>query len=218
MTTDQRIKEAYSRFSDLAGEGEHCPDPGLLWSSATGELDPEETAEVMIHVGECAPCGMAWRIARDLEDAPAEVAAEAPARRSRLRTWVPLLAAAAALVVVAGGLWTQFRKMADAPPPVLRTQQVERVESLLDESVPLPRTLAVLRWSAGEVEARFNILVTDETGETIARGYDLEAAEFTVPVESLDGVESGGRILWQVTAQVADGRTIRSDTFIAVIE
>ena len=52
----------------------------------------------------------------------------------------------------------------------------------------------------------------------IAEARDLDAAEYTVPTEALVDLPSGSRIVWQVHANLPDGRRLASRSFVQSLE
>ena len=89
---DRPLREAFSESMEAFDGGHHCPSWGALWSSARGETDRAEEDEILMHVGKCAACAAAWRMARDL----ARDSADAPRVRAeegrRDVPWVRLAA------------------------------------------------------------------------------------------------------------------------------
>jgi hypothetical protein len=215
--SDERLREALTEVAEAVREGRDCPDAERIWLSARRELGPSENESILLHVARCAACSLAWRVAQDLGDRAAGVGLE-PAPRggaSRLRYGL----AAAALVVAAVGLGIVFRPgPADEPETVYRTQEGTWLRSTLEEGVPLPREELVLHWTPGPEGTIYDVLVTSETLEPLAGAASLEAAEFRVDAESLEGLPAGSRVLWQVTARLPDGRTVESEAYAAEVE
>jgi hypothetical protein len=77
--------------------------------------------------------------------------------------------------------------------------------SLIPDGEPLPRRRFVLRWSTCPEGTTYDIRVTTEDLEPIARALALDRPEFIVPESALASVPGGGRILWQVTAHLPGG-------------
>lgn len=120
------------------------------------------------------------------------------------RPWVPI-ATAAAVLIVAAGLVIQQRYLTRQQRAEYRAPVHTCAASLVPEGQPLPRGDCVLRWSACPDGTAYDVRVTTEDLEIVARARELSLAEFVVPEESLRSVPSGGRILWQVTAHLPDG-------------
>jgi hypothetical protein len=102
--------------------------------------------------------------------------------------------------------------------PTLRTQEGLTIESAVDEGTPLAREQCVLRWSAGPEGTHYDVRVMTAKLEPLVKREGIERPQFVVPEEALEGVSSGQRILWHVTARLPDGRRVESDTFFAEIE
>jgi hypothetical protein len=159
---------------------------------------------------------MAWRIAHDLAREGASARLSAWRRTGSRRAWLPL--ALAATVVLAAGLGVVWINLLPGPSQELRTQEGGWLRSTLDEAAPLPADRLVLRWTAGPEGAVYDIRVTTEDLEIVAYAENLETPEYLVPAESLESVERGSVVYWQVTARLPDRRRVESDTFITQIE
>jgi hypothetical protein len=92
------------------------------------------------------------------------------------------------------------------------------LQSLIPEDEPLPRERFVLRWVPAAEGAVYDVLVTTERMDTLARGTGLDEAEFKVAEDVFESVESGSPIFWQVSAHLPDGRRIESPTFIVSVK
>lgn len=212
----EALREAFAATFHQARDGRDCPPSETLWRSARGELEQGEEDRVLLHLGECSACAAAWRMARDLAEEAAD-ARQAPARRWRSSLWVPLAAAAALIVVVISiGLLSLVDE--EAPAPVYRAGESDWLKPDLPSGQALPRDRCLLRWSAGPQGTTYQVRVTTETLDLLARGRRLERAEFLVPASALEGLPPGASILWQVTARLGDGRTVDSETFVSRIE
>ncbi len=128
------------------------------------------------------------------------------------------MAAAAAVVVVAVGLGVVFLSPEEERAPVYRAQEGQWLLSTVDLEKPLARDRFVLRWTAGPEGTFYDVRVMSAKLEPVARAIGLDRPEYEVPGEALAEVESGSRILWQVTALLPDGQRVESETFFAVVE
>jgi len=215
--SEERLRDLLASVAETAGDGADCPDPNRLWLSGRDELDPAENERVVAHLADCTNCGMAWRVARDL--APRTAVIELEGKRS----WIPLtnwmrLAAAAVLIIAVGGAYYLLSPRVVDRESAYRTQDNGSLHSLVDETVPLPRNDFVLRWTAGPEGTLYDVIVTSETMEILARGLELDEPEYQVSATALDAVEPGSRVFWQVSARLPDGRHMESDAFIVLVE
>ncbi len=213
---DSRLRAALAGVAEVAGTGASCPPAARLWESVRGRCDRRRLEAVILHIGECAACAAAWRLARDLrrDETGATVLAK-PARWFR-RTWVQAAAFAAALIV-AVGLAVQLRTAHREPVSEFRGQEGDWIQPLVPSGRPLPRGRCLLRWTPGPTHTIYDVRVTTEDLRAVARSLGRDRAEFLVPPESLNGMPSGARIVWQVTAHLPDGGKADSRSFIAEI-
>lgn len=213
----ERLREVLASVAETAGDGADCPDPNRLWLSGRDELDPEENERVVEHLARCTSCGTAWRIARDL--APATATPERIIETSWIARggWMRL-AAAAVLIIAVGGAYYFLAPRTGDRESTYRMQESESLRSLVDETIPLPRNDFVLRWTAGPEGTLYDVIVTSETMEILARGSELDEPEFKVPEAALGAVESGSRVFWQVNARLPDGRQMESEAFVVRVE
>jgi hypothetical protein len=212
---DERLRESFASIAEIAGSGTGCPPAERLWDSARGRLSRRETEEVVLHLGECSACAAAWRLARELgveRDRGRVLASSVAWLRG---SWVPI-ATAAALLVVAAGVVIQQRFTRERPAEYRATTYACAV-SLVPQGEPLPRGRCVLRWSACPQGSTYDVRVTTENLEIVARARELDQPEFVVPEESLRSVPTAGRILWQVTAHLSDGGVTESPSYMAEV-
>jgi len=206
------LRAAFGALDAVAGNGAACPDADALWDAAAGRQEPADFERVVLHIGECGECAAAWRLARDLQaDEARSALLRGPARWFR-RTWVQALAAAATLVV-AVGVGYQLRDLGRPGTAEFRGAEGEWIRSLVPEGAALPRGRCLLRWTPGPAHTVYDVRVTTEDLEPVARSRGLERAEFLVPEEALKGVPGGGRVVWQVTAILPDATKSESRSF-----
>ena len=93
----------------------------------------------------------------------------------------------------------------------------EVISPLTDLAIPLSRESCTLRWQ-GPADGRWEIRVATEDLRVIAEARNLDATEFTVPVEALVDLPAGSRIVWQVHANLSDGHRIASRSFVQSLE
>lgn len=214
-SSGEDLREAIARVAEIAGDGSACPDPERLVSSAQGELPEREEGEIALHIAECTACAAAWRVVREAAG-EASTHEAAPLTRPR-RPWTAWLAAAAVLLV-AIGLGSVWLSRGPDTSTVYRTQGERWLECEISEDTPLSREAFLLRWKPGPEGTVYDVLVTGETAEPIARGVDLDDPEYQVPPEALESLSPGSTLYWQVIARFPDGRRAESETYIAKVE
>ena len=211
---DAQIRARLAAAAAAAGD---CPPPEQLVLSGRGELPPGDEHEVVLHIAGCTACAAAWRIAREVAGEQASTVRPFTKKKLPARPWVGLAAAAALLVLIVGGGRLIFDPE-ETTAPVYREQEDEILRSLLPEDRPMPREECVLRWAPAADGAIYDVLVTNERMDTLARGTGLDDTEFRVPREALEEIDSGARLFWQVSAHLPDGRRIESPTFIVSLQ
>jgi len=218
--TDERIREAFVSRVPVASPDGDCPDPETVWRAVRRELPFARIREVGLHATTCAECAEAWRLARELaHEAPSALLAfQRPSRSSnRARQWWigGTLAAAAALVLIALLLPTG-PALGPTGQETLRGA-AETIRPVTDLDSALSRESCTLRWE-GPADSRWEIRVATEDLHVIAEAHDLHATEFTVPVEALAELPAGSSIVWQVHANLPDGRRLASRSFVQSLE
>ncbi len=214
------LRRGYA-FAEETPEPESCPEPERMWAAVHGEMPADEARELIEHTLACPSCAEEWRLARDVGRQTAETAQTAPesaggrvlrmAHRFR-RAAVPLLAAAAALLIVVG-----LPRDSPQPPGDFRAGETETIRSLLPRDEVLTRQDCLLRWS--EVEgALYTVTVSDADLEVVAQAEDLAQPQFRVPAKSLATLEAGVELYWQVEAVMPDGSKKSSSTFVSRLE
>jgi len=215
--TDERIREAFVSRVPVASPDGSCPDPETVWRAVRRELPHARIREIGLHATTCAACAEAWRLAREVaREAPADVLPFQRTSSHARRWWIGgALAAAAALFLIALLLPTG---PALGPPGqgTLRGAE-ETIRPVTDLGSPLSRESCTLRWQ-GPADSRWEIRVATEDLRVIAEARDLDAAEYTVPTEALVDLPSGSRIVWQVHANLPDGRRLASRSFVQSLE
>jgi hypothetical protein len=222
MTGEQRngddLRAALSRVSEITGDGTACPNRDRLVASARGELPRSEDGEVILHIAKCSACGTGWRVAHDVageRENDAWVVRQRVASALGRTRWAT--AAAVLIVAIGGGILISERFSERDVAPAYRGQEEAVLQSLLPESEPLPKNEFVLRWVAGADGSIYDVVLTDERMRTLDRATGLTSPEYRVPPESLETVDSGARLFWQVSARSPDGRRSESATFIASV-
>jgi hypothetical protein len=208
------LREEFAKVRNIAGTGEDCPDAARIWDSAAERLSHGGNEEILRHLATCGACAASWRMAREMageEDAAAR-------RVLSSRPWWIGLAAAAAIVLVAGLFAVmQFRTVGPGEP-VFRDWAESALVSEVPSGAVLPREEIVLRWSGAPEGTVYDLRVTDERLHSLHRAFGLEIPECRVPAEALSELPGGGTILWSVTAYLPDGRRWTSLTFRTAVE
>lgn len=207
-----KLRRAFAAPALSGPEPATHPSPEKIWEAARGELRGIEAQEVIEHTAVCAACAEDWRLAVALqkpESATNNVvdATERFSAARRLRNWT--LAAAAALAIgVVGVQWMQQQ-------PIYRDGDQVTIQSLVEEGQSLPREQFLLRWSSLETQgATYDVEVSTEDLRVIASADDLAQPQFQVPAEALAGLPPGARLLWKVDADLPDGGSVSSPTFV----
>jgi hypothetical protein len=214
---DERIREEFLKLHRSTVDEGNCPSLEILWESARAELDNESNEEVILHLGECPACAAAWRFAG--EAAPVEAPAAFPASPGgRLARPGFRIAAAAAVLVIGAGLGWLYFGPDRITEPAYRTQESLVLQPVAEGDAPLNRERCVLRWTPGPEGTRYQVRVTGDDLTVLANGKNLNRPEFLVPESALDGMPPGSTILWQVTADLPDGRHIESKSYSAKLE
>ena len=131
--------------------------------------------------------------------------------------WLPL-AAAAALVIGVVGLGIYFVPDRPRSGPTYRADEGDWIRPAFPSDQLLPRGLCTLRWTLGPEGTTYDVVVTTQDLDPLARGWRLETPEFTVSAELLRDLPAAARIHWRVTAYLLDGRRVTSNTFTTLIE
>ena len=211
-----RLQEGLASLLEIKGDGEDCPSAETIWDSVEDKLDPTENEELLIHLGECAACSAAWRLAHRLYAEEKGTKQQAEVIPFRRRQWVPLVAAA--VVVLGIGLGVVQFTTRQQPPAEYRTQEDRWLESELISDQPLSRDACVLRWTAGPEGTTYDLKLTTEDLDPLGKAWRLESPEYQIDPQALAGVPPGGAILWRVTAHLPDGRRLSSRTFSTPLE
>jgi len=163
--------------------------------------------EIIDHVAKCAECTQAWRIALEVGARDAKVSV----------TQSPWRFALAASVILAVGLVTYLVIPVEQGTPQYR----EGVDPLAPVSAigsTLPRDQFILRWSAGPAGTTYLVRLSTADLASLLVKSDVTVTELTVPSSVLTNVKTGDELLWQVEAQLPDGRRVVSQTYVVRVE
>ena len=197
------------RFREsLPPKASDCPTPDTLLRCVLGEAPPGERRTVAEHAGRCGHCAAAWSVAREFAREAGLAAPGAAVRRGFLR---PALAAAAALVVVASGVWVLWP--GPATEPVTRAAATRAIRPVGGPVETLPADDFLLRWSAVENANRYEVRVFDDNLGLLHQAADLREPQYRVPRDALLPLSPGATVLWQVDAWLPDGRRVTSPTY-----
>jgi hypothetical protein len=211
-----RLREGVASLLEIKGDGEGCPSAATIWDSAADNLEPGENEAILIHLGECAACSAAWRLAHRLYQEETGAGRKAVVVPFRRRRWIPL--AAAAVIVLGAGLGTLHFLTRPEAPPEYRVQEDRWLESELELGRPLPRDECVLRWTSGPEGTTYDLMLTTEDLDPVIEARGLGEPEYRVDPRELELVAPGDAILWRVTANLPDGRRVSSPTFTTQLE
>ncbi|WP_291982078.1 hypothetical protein [Luteitalea sp.] len=210
----ERLRAALASLGDDA----QWPDADAerLFSALHGEMSAEERRALVDELIRNPRAAAMWRLARELPPDDAEMAGaagvEAPRRQA---PWV-WLSMAATLFLAVGTIW----QIADQPreAPVYRSGDTRHIESLLHDGDRLPRSAAILRWSAID-GARYRVRVLTPDLQVLDESANLDTAMYRLSPETLAGIPPGGRLLWQVEARTTGAAPIVvSPTFSTMLE
>ncbi len=240
-----RLRRAFTTYEGPeipSAESEEI-DAERIYRAAAGELSEDERRAVVDQVATSAAAAEIWRLAVELQRAEAKAVHEmddaafatgeieatdevgqvgevvpfrsTPPPPPRIVRYRALTAIAALLAVTIGfGLWTRMH----APAPELRGEEVVLAATIAD-GVHLPRAAFRLEWKAlPEAGARYTVRVTTEDLRLVVEARHLETASYQVPADRLAALPAGTRLLWQVEAKSADGRTVASPAYAVEID
>jgi len=212
----RRIRDAQVGDDGAAAPG--CPPAEAWWDAWRGDITDADFARLVEHSAACAACARASRVAADLVRA-FEPERFRGARRQGAAVWRQHVVWAAAAVLAVGFAGLTIRSYLQRPgAEVMRTQESAGPRSLLDESQPLSRQEATLRWTAGPAGSSYGVVVTDESLRPMASAQGLTVPEYRIPAEALAPLPKGARLAWQVETILPDGRRLPSLTFFASLE
>lgn len=232
MTTNTGAIEALQkafRSMPVGSRSGACPEPERLWAAVRLEISADQRREVIRHIATCAACAEDWRVTWKLWQEQRAAHAENPPRAAviqgpwkRLYEALPQVAAAALVVLavgIGGFLFHQppestFRGTERGPRDAAA---VEGEVTVTPDGASLPRAEFVLRWTPTP-GATYDVTVMTEAGDFLETASELEVAELRIPPEKLEGVPSGGLVLWQVEVVTPEDGATQLETARAYVE
>ena len=198
---DATLREAYRAMTrQRAGSRASCVSAEELLGVAEGTLAEPDRLRVLSHVGSCDPCRYELDMLR--------TAAEAASHAAR-PAWVgrPILAAAAGLIVLLGGVGLWLRGgVPDAE--VLRTG-TSAVPALLSPRADSAAALPVrLVWSSVVNARRYQVEILDTAGSPL---YVATIVDTVADVPVTVPLAAGAVYRYWVRALLVDGTEARSD-------
>lgn len=230
--TDSRMREAFAR---LDGEPGEPVDPETLWAVMRGKADPDTVAEIVERLRDDPALREEWALAQSFADAAEREETEtetgmnvvapsvepergepAPAANAgSYRTWL-VVAGVAAAVLLAVLLTREDRVDYQDDPRQMRQGDAEGIKALVTGKVP--RSAAVLRWSAVDDAKHYKLSVTTQALQPVFERAGLTSTELELPADSLASVPVGAKLLWRVEASMPDGTKRRSTTFTTELQ
>lgn len=202
----EKLSRAWTARDQSSAHEQH-PGAEELYEAASGNLARERRLEIIDHVAKCAECTQAWKIALEVGAREAKVSV---AQR-------PWRFAMAASVILAVGLVTYLVVPFDQGTPQYR-DAVDPVAPVTAIGSTLPRDQFVLRWSAGAAGTTYLVRLSTADLASLLVKSDITATELQVPSSVLANVKAGEELLWQVEAQLPDGRRVASQTYVVRVE
>jgi hypothetical protein len=198
---DDDIERAYrTMLRNRGNDRRDCVEPEALLGIVEGKLPELERLAVLRHVGSCEPCRRELEMLRLTADVAAQ--AERPAWQQRA-SW---LAAAAALVVIAGGV-ALWNRSAGGPGVDIPRSGVATALALVapaDSAVaPLPLAFA---WARVPGARNYALEVVDTQG---APAFSVTTSDTTVTLDR-SRLRANEDYRWWVVAGMADGAELRS--------
>jgi hypothetical protein len=220
MTSSDSLVEKLRRSFAARDEQERadgsCPDPATLWDASHRRLDPDQFRNVLDHVICCPSCAADWRFAIEADQTAVAAAPRAEARRWFGDARFALATAAAVILALTTFAVSQFEFFRPAEPVYRATDIV--IRSLVPEGESLAREQAILRWTPMGEGAVYSIVIGTIDLTPLATIQEVGESRLTIPPEALDRIEDGETIVWQIEAQLPDGRRIASEGFLNRIE
>ncbi len=202
----EKLSRAWAARDQSSAHEQH-PGAEELYEAASGNLARERRLEIIDHVAKCAECTQAWKIALEVDAREEKVSG----------TQRPWRFALAASVILAVGMMTYLVVPFDQGTPQYR-DAVDPLAPVTAIGSTLPRDQFVLRWSAGAAGTTYLVRLSTADLASLLVKSDITATELQVPSSVLANVKAGEELLWQVEAQLPDGRRVASQTYVVRVE
>ena len=184
-----RWRQAIKRGSQPSCDRRNCPDSDTL---ALLVAQPEAAPrEVLAHVERCSACAGELKSLSELPELEAMIDRMAP-RRSPLRRWVPL--AAAACLVLAVGL-AGYLVIQQPNQRVVRNVPI-MADITPEEGAVLDRAPQAMTWNARE-DQRYRVTLHDAQAIKVWVSDPIKAGRVKVPEEVRQSL-GPGRYYWQL--------------------
>jgi hypothetical protein len=201
----ENVTRLRAAFASIEGDGQERVDAERIFDALHGTLDPEDRRAIVDELVSNPDAAEVWRLARVM-------APEPDARRSAL-AWNSRWLAVAAGVVLTLGIGWQFSGPARvATETVRRGVESRSITSALPPGATLPRGQPVLRW-AGVAGARYRVRVLTPELEVVEVSAESDAVEYRLSDATMQRIDSGSYILWQVEGRIPGDSVIVSPTF-----
>jgi hypothetical protein len=210
---DVRLRDAFAAGAEVSGSGAACPSPDELWESAAGRAGRRRQEAIVIHLGECSACAASWRLAQELQRDEGGTRVLPGASSWFRRNWAQV-SAVAAMLVVAAGLALHLATVQRQAAPQMRGEEGDWIQPLVPEGAALSREDYLLRWTPGPDGTIYDVRVTTEDLQPLSRVRGLQTPQLLISPTSLVRVPPGGRVVWQVTAHLPDGKKVDSRSFV----
>lgn len=198
-----RLRAAFASVEE--GAQQERVDAERIFDALHGTLDPEERRAIVDALASNPDAAEAWRLAR-------EMAPEAEARHAEpARSW-RWLAVAAGIVLAVGIGWQLSGPARNTTEPVYRGVESRSITSALPPDATLSRAQPVLRW-AGVPGARYRVRVLTSDLEVLEESSESEALEYRLSDATMQRINAGSYILWQVEGRIPGDTVIVSPTF-----
>jgi hypothetical protein len=191
--SDEQLRGAYRQMlSRRTANRRDCASPEELLGIIEGRLSEGERLRVLRHVGTCASCHKELELLRLAADVAHHV--EQPRRLS-----MPVLAAAASVVLVMGGVALWSRNGTDVGNIDRGAGAIELLVPAPDSAVSAPLTLI---WASATDAPRYEVELLDRDGKPV---YVLTTRDTAAAIPDSVRLQPGNEYRWWVRALKPDG-------------
>lgn len=190
---DEALRRAYQGLiTRRAADRRNCASPDELLAVVEGKLPERERLRVLRHVGSCASCKKDLELLRLSADVARAV--ERPRRLS-----MPVLAAAASVVLVVGGVALWSRDSTGVGNLDRGAGAIELLVPAPDSAVTAPVTLV---WASASDASRYEVELLDRDGKPV---YVVTTRDTAAAIPDSVRLQAGHEYRWWVRALKADG-------------